>query len=220
VAEDPARASGRSQLDRPDRPDLPDWHDISYLRSGGARQRRAFRVLDDLGILRDLARFGATLVGTIPIAVDLPDSDLDIICRAPEPAAFEAALRDLYATRAGFRLERTTTRGRIAVVVNFSHAGEAIEVFGQDQDVDRQAGFRHMVVEARLLGIGGERMRRGVIALKLRGMATEPAFAELLGLSGDPYERMLDLHGATDAELAALVGDGSAREGDGNEERP
>jgi hypothetical protein len=199
VAEHAARASGRSQ---------PDWHDTSYLLAGGARQRHAHRALDQLGILRDLARFGATLVGTIPLAIDLPDSDLDIICRAPEPSPFEEALRELYGARAGFRLELTSSRGRAAVVAGFSHAGEAIEVFGQDLDVEEQAGFRHMVVEARLLDIGGDRVRRAVLGLKLRGMATEPAFAELLGLSGDPYQRLLELHRATDAELAALVAGG------------
>jgi Domain of unknown function (DUF4269) len=191
----------------PSQPEWPEWRDIAYLARGTARQRRAHSALVELGVLRDLAPFDATLVGTVPLAIDLPESDLDIVCRAPDPARFEDALRDLYAGRTGFRMQRTTSgEGRVAVVAGFAHAGETVELFGQELEVPRQNGFRHMVVEARLLRLGGERLRQRVLARKRSGVPTEPAFAEALGLTGDPYRQLFELSFSPEAELAAVVG--------------
>lgn len=186
----------------------PNWRDIAYLARGSSRQRRAHAALVDLGILRDLSAFEATLVGTIPISIDVPESDLDIVCRAPDLAGFAAELTRLYGRRPGFTLDRPADRA--IAVARFQHGPESIEVFGQDLAVEQQAGFRHMVVEWRLLAAGGERLRRAVLALKLRGFKTEPAFAAVLGLTGDPYRRLLALYGAGDAELAELAGGGEA----------
>jgi hypothetical protein len=180
----------------------PDWHDPSYLARGNPRQRRAHAALADLGILLDLSIFEATLVGSVPLAIDVPDSDLDIICRTFDLDRFGEKLALLYGGRPGFAVRREAAH----VVAGFRHGRESIEVFGQDVRIDQQAGFRHMLVEWRLLSLGGERLRRSVVALKLRGFKTEPAFAAVLGLSGDPYQRLLELSRAGDAELAALAG--------------
>jgi hypothetical protein len=65
----------------------------------------------------------------------------------------------------------------------------------------RQNGFRHLLVEAAVLAAGGEQWRRAVRRLKQQGLKTEPAFANLLRLSGDPYVALLELEGKTVAEL-------------------
>jgi hypothetical protein len=192
--------------DQAGRPAPPDWRDLGYLAAGSPRQRRAQGALMDLGILRDLAGFGAVLIGTVPLAIDVPDSDLDIACHAPDLDALAAALARLYGSRPGYVAARGRRPGTF--VARLRHGREQIEVFGQGVPVEAQAGFRHMVVEWRLLALGGERLRRAVLALRLRGVKTEPAFAQLLGLAGDPYTRLLELHAASDAELAELVGAG------------
>ena len=50
-----------------------------------------------------------------------------------------------------------------------------------------------MVIEYKLLQKGGHLFRRRVMELKTRGIKTEPAFALVLGLQGDPYEALLTL---------------------------
>jgi Domain of unknown function (DUF4269) len=185
----------------------PRWHDIAYLAGGSARQRRAHRAIEELGVLRDLAGFDATLVGTIPLEIAEPTSDLDIVCRASDPARFAAELRRLYGTMPGFHLDSPDAA---ITVAGFAHGGERFEVFGQDRPVSEQAGFRHMVVEWRLLALGGDRLRRAVRRLRRAGAKTEPAFAAALGLVGDPFQRLFELWGASDADLLALLRAASA----------
>ncbi len=87
----------------------------------------------------------------------------------------------------------------------------SVEVFAQALPVVAQHGFRHMVIEGRLLVIGGDALRQRVVALKRAGMKTEPAFARILELPGDPYEAVLTLESWSHAELAERVS--SSREG-------
>lgn len=52
--------------------------DTAYLAAGNERQRSAYRVLTELGLLERLASFNPILVGTVPLGIDIPDSDLDV----------------------------------------------------------------------------------------------------------------------------------------------
>jgi len=53
--------------------------DISYLQLGNERQKKAYQVLTDNEIIEKLAPYHPILVGTIPINIDIENSDLDII---------------------------------------------------------------------------------------------------------------------------------------------
>jgi hypothetical protein len=168
-----------------------NWRDISYLQQGGNRQQQAYKVLMSLGIFETLAEFDPVLVGTIPIQVDLPDSDLDIICEVCDLDRFERLLRAHYACEVGFVVKQKW--GKAVLVCDFEYGGFPIQVFGQDVPVRRQRAYRHMLIEARLLEIAGEEARRAIRALKASGLKTEPAFARWFSLSGDPYLRLLEL---------------------------
>jgi ribosomal protein S18 acetylase RimI-like enzyme len=90
-------------------------------------------------------------------------------------------------------IERSAAAGGPAVVAAFELAGLAVEIFGQALPVTAQRGFRHMVIEGQLLAIGGAALAARIRDLKRAGTRTEPAFAQLLGLDGDPYEALLAL---------------------------
>lgn len=49
-----------------------------------------------------------------------------------------------------------------------------------------------MLIEATILNKYGEDFRRKIIELKESGVKTEPAFAQLLELKGNPYEGLLN----------------------------
>lgn len=78
------------------------------------------------------------------------------------------------------------------------HAGRDIPC---NMEPVRSNAYRHMLVEARVLRLlGGEFMRR-VVELKEKGVKTEPAFARLLGLDGDPYVAVLGLENVSDEDI-------------------
>ena len=44
------------------------------------RFKQAYQVLQDLGVFNILQNYSPTLAGTVPLGIDIPSSDLDIIC--------------------------------------------------------------------------------------------------------------------------------------------
>nr|WP_235929874.1 DUF4269 domain-containing protein [Chengkuizengella marina] len=52
----------------------------NYLKDGNARQKSAFKIIEYLNIMKDLELFNPLLAGTIPIDMDVENSDLDILC--------------------------------------------------------------------------------------------------------------------------------------------
>ncbi len=186
-------------------PGARDWRDISYLLEGGERQRQAHAALQAIDILAALREFDPVLVGTIALDVDVPSSDLDIICKIDEPAVFERTVRSRFGHLDGFRMRRRGAADFPGVVGEFRSDGFVVEVFGERQLVERQHAYRHHVVEARLLQLGGEEARERIRALKASGLKTEPAFAKYFGIAGDPYHALLELGELTDEELASIL---------------
>ena len=137
----------------------------------------------------------------------MPTSDLDIICEValPRQALFEQVLQDNYGHLPSFKVWRMRSRADEATVVSFYYAGVTLEVFGQALSTSQQYAYRHLVVEAAILQVGGEAWRRAVQLLKQQGLKTEPAFAQLLGLPGDPYEALLALEGKSSSEIGLLL---------------
>jgi hypothetical protein len=185
-----------------------DWRDISYLARGNPRQQRAHAALRALRIFEILRAYDPVLVGTLPIGVDIETSDLDIICAAGDLIAFERAVAVAFASCEGFRVERKTVDDVPRLVADFFYAGFPIQVFGQPRPVEDQNGYRHMVIEARLLEIGGEVARDEIRRLKWAGFKTEPAFARYFKLAGDPYIVLLEMASLGEDELRRIVGRG------------
>lgn len=157
-------------------------------------------------LLRDLAPFAPAIVGTFPLGLQIEGSDLDLACTCDDLDAFERALRaSLAALGAGpARFERVPLAPE-AVVAAVAWDGLELEIFCQPLPVHEQAGFRHLVIEGRLLAIGGAALRARVLEHKRAGAKTEPAFARVLGLEGDPYEAVLALERWSPERLGGLV---------------
>ncbi len=169
------------------------------------RQQAAAQVLQELALFTTLAPYDPLLIGTVPLDVDTCQSDLDVACHAPDLDTLGHVLVRAYGPYPDFELVRKRVRGVASAIGRFTWGGFAIEVFGQPLPVWAQYGVRHFLVEARLLALGGDPLRQAVRALKEAGVRTEPAFAQLLGLRGDPYERLWTLSFASTETLAHLL---------------
>ena len=167
------------------------FRSIAYLQSGNPRQQLAYAELMQLNIFEILKPWNPLLAGTIPIEIDIPSSDLDILCECSDQEAFQDELKEAFGTQQNFELYTKSIRELPCTICRFSGSHFEIEVFGQDTPSHRQYGFRHMLIEHQILLEKGPEFRQGIIDLKKSGYKTEPAFAKLLGLDGDPYEALL-----------------------------
>ncbi len=180
--------------------------DPGYLRHGNERQRAAHGALAELRIFETLAPYHPMLSGTIPLAIDIAGSDLDVLCEVHDFVRFAAALEDAYGHAPGFKLS-DFKEGRDGPyrTASFGHGGFVVEVFGQALAVTRQGAYRHMLIQARLLDLGGDALRCEIVALREGGLKTEPAFARRLGIAGDPYVALLALEDMDDDDLRRLL---------------
>ncbi|MCF0055978.1 DUF4269 domain-containing protein [Dyadobacter sp. CY356] len=168
-----------------------DFTDISYLKNGSEKQKFTFNLLTNNGIMNVLTGFDPILAGTIPLNINIEGSDLDIVCYWKNKEDFVAVVISHFAENLNFNIRETIIQYQETVIANFFIDGFEIEIFGQNIPSKQQYAYRHMLVEYKILQERGEDFRIAVIELKRQGLKTEPAFAQLLGLSGNPYESLL-----------------------------
>jgi hypothetical protein len=166
-----------------------DFTNIAYLENGNPRQKTAFAILTDNKILNKLKEFDPILVGTIPIEIDIENSDLDIICCFRDKDVFINKAKYYFEHEIRFKI--TVQDGPYAITVQFKIDDFDIEIFGQSIPTKHQLAYRHMMVEYKIILERGELFKQRIIDLKRQGFKTEPAFAEELGLEGDPYTELL-----------------------------
>lgn len=164
---------------------------IDYLQYGTNRQQKAYRLLSK-HILKPLEAFSPILAGTIPLNIDIASSDLDILCCWNNKVVFSNVVVDAFSACKDFSIKEILIQGQETIIANFSIDGFEVEIFGQEIPVVQQNGYRHMIIEHAVLECEDEAFRKEIIRLKEAGYKTEPAFAKLLGLPGDPYQALLD----------------------------
>lgn len=164
-------------------------------------------VVDRVGILSALAEFDPHIAGTPPLNLDVPSSDIDILCHAPDPNRFTLAVWDAFGSCPNFCMWQWSGTDRPVLATFEAHEWQ-FEIFGHARPVAEQAGWRHFTIERRLLALGGQSLAFAVMAFRRNGLKTEPAFAAALELVGDPYQTLLDMEDWTDDALSALIGCG------------
>lgn len=164
---------------------------IEYLKNGSKQQQQAYTVLTDNQVLSKLKNFDPILAGTIPINIDIENSDLDIICYFEDKQDFINTITENFSKEKSFIIREEESSNTLNVVANFILNNLEIEIFGQNIPTRQQFAYRHMIVEYALLNQYGEQFRQQIIELKKQGHKTEPAFAIALNLTGDPYNELL-----------------------------
>ncbi|MDT0122150.1 DUF4269 domain-containing protein [Paenibacillus sp. RRE4] len=179
---------------------------MKHLSVGDQQQQDAYRVLHESRLLLTLSAHAAYPAGTVPIDVYLPDSDLDILCYSEDLNAFQVETSS--------QLESIAVNGSTEWTFGDNALGQnayitcklrlelwPVEIFAQATPVDQQNAYLHMQVEWSLLQLWGEAGQREIRRLKQAGWKTEPAFARVLGLEGDPYIVMRELASLQEPEL-------------------
>ncbi len=186
-----------------------DLGSIEYLAEGSLRQKRAYLALRELDLFASLAQWtgdemqlgvGSALAGSIPLDLAVSDSDLDIVTFSSDLKQTAILFREKFSEMQNFSSSRGIVLGTATLVTSFDFGGESLEIFTQNVPLPLQNAIVHMLVEERLLILGGSAFRKKVLALREQGLKTEPAFGEVLGLE-EPYRELLQLEELSDSEL-------------------
>ncbi len=172
-------------------PAKPDFTALDYLANGSAMQKMAYKAINASNVFHILSPFSPLLAGTLPLDLFTPHSDLDVLCHAPAPDAFVTFVQNHFSSYSGFLVLEKKMRDIDTVIARFRCHGYLFEIFGQPVPPRKQVAYRHLLAEYALLRQHGESLKQTVLALKLKGVKTEPAFAQALRLPGDPYETLL-----------------------------
>jgi len=168
-----------------------DFTSITYLKTGSPVQQRVYHILTHHRVLTPLQVFAPVVVGTFPLDIAIETSDVDIACQFDAIEVFQAVVETNFSVYEGFTTTTFNLRNIPTYVAKFALDGFLIEIFAQAIPVIQQYGYRHMLIEHKLLVEKGEEFKAQIIAYKQSGLKTEPAFAQALGLEGDPYEALL-----------------------------
>lgn len=168
-----------------------DFTSIAYLKTGVAIQQKIYQILTHHQVLTPIQAFAPVVVGTFPLDIAIETSDIDIACQFETVDVFHHIIQSNFGAYEGFTTTVFNLRHIPTYVANFVLAGFPIEIFAQPIPVVEQYGYRHMLIEHKLLEEKGEAFKAQILAYKQAGLKTEPAFAKVLGLEGDPYESLL-----------------------------
>ena len=178
---------------------------LRWLEQGDKRQRGLAASLHRSSLLERLALYRPSIAGTFPIGIDIPGSDLDVLCEVHNHEEFLRICASRYGHLDGFEADRRSAEGEERSVVRFLWEQIPIELFGQGRPPALQNGCRHMLVERRLLALDEPSVAESIRTLKQAGLKTEPAFASFYKLPGNPYEVMYRLAEADEQELRRIV---------------
>lgn len=170
----------------------PNFKCWNSLLDQSETQRSVRSVLFETGIFDRMERFSPIVCGSYPLDIALGGSDLDISCYAENLESYIYFALDNFKESENFYLKIKEIRSRPSVIVRFTHKEQMIEIFTQSIPVEQQHGYLHMVIEWHILQEMGRSFKEDLMALRREGIKTEPAFAHLLRLKGDPYISLLE----------------------------
>ena len=168
-----------------------NFETIDYLKNGNEKQQRAYLVLTSYSVFENLQGFDPLLIGTVPLNIDTEKSDLDIICYWKSKNLFIETLIENFAHHVAFLLTEKKIANQETILATFQIDEFEFEIFGQNRPTKQQEGYRHMMIEHKILSSNDEAFRQKIIFLKEQGLTTEQAFAKQLNLRGDPYQELL-----------------------------
>jgi len=165
---------------------------LEYLKNGSEIQKRIFQVLENSQIFQKLQMYNPILAGTFPININIKNSDLDVILETNDLKVLKKLLIKIFQDKNQFSIEILEINDVESLICKFELEEFPVEIFAQDKPTNLQNAYLHMIKEFEILEKESDEFRLKIIELKEQGLKTEPAFARLLGLTGNPYEELLD----------------------------
>lgn len=164
-----------------------------------------FSALKNSNTLKILKPFMPLMAGTFPLNINVAGSDIDILVSADDVSVLKQVLKEKFCGFDNYKCNEIIVKGEPTVLISFSYQGIDFEIFGQKIPSIRQQGYLHFLIEERLLKTGGNLFAQKVKEARTRGLKTEPAFAKVLELGGDPFEELLLIQKWKNSALKSLL---------------
>lgn len=153
-----------------------------------------------LSLLKD---YQPLVAGTFPLGIETIDSDIDILLSSDDLNEFLTLVEKYFSGLCKYEAYIEKEEGY--AICKFELNGVSFELYCENVETPQQRAYKHFQVEERLLRLGGEVFRKKIISKRKEGKKTEPAFAEVLNLKGDPFLALLDLHELSEEELLSII---------------
>ncbi|MGB2580063.1 hypothetical protein AAIR98_001982 [Elusimicrobium simillimum] len=105
--------------------------------------------------MQDLAVHEPLVAGTIPIDINIPGSDIDIICRAADYAKFSKLINKLYGGKKKFKENIFENH----YVCGFEFENFIFEIYAQNIPPQNKT-LLHMLIEGRILNLKGQDLKK------------------------------------------------------------
>ena len=160
-----------------------------------------FQALKQLNIFSEFKNFSPLISGTFPLDIQIENSDVDILMQTDDLVGLQNLLHFKYGQHKHYHSTIVKNPNGRALVVDFEYAGFVFEVYAEDKPTVLQNSNLHFILEERILKLATADFRNKILELKKSCIKTEPAFAQVLKISGDAYTGMIDFQKKSETEI-------------------
>lgn len=183
------------------------FHNLSLKSVINFENRPKMAILvSELNLLEMFKDHQPFIAGTVPLAIDLPSADLDLLVCFAHVAAFKDMCQQGFALLPEFEISQGEISKLQYCLCRFDYRGIPVEIFCSSLSTFKQNGYLHFNSEEKILKYAPATWTQQILELKGSGLKTEPAFAQLLQ-SGevDAYQFILDLQKKPIQELRSIL---------------
>ncbi|OYZ20087.1 MAG: hypothetical protein B7Y39_11215 [Bdellovibrio sp. 28-41-41] len=183
------------------------FHNLSLKSVINFENRPKMAILvSELNLLEIFKDHQPFIAGTVPLAVDLPSADLDLLVSFTDVAEFKDMCQQTFTMLPEFEISQSEISKIQYCLCRFDYRGIPVEIFCSLLSTFKQNGYLHFNSEEKILKYAPATWTQQILDLKGKGLKTEPAFAHLLQ-SGevDAYQYILDLQRKPIQELRSIL---------------
>ncbi|MGL5795867.1 MAG: DUF4269 domain-containing protein [Waterburya sp.] len=167
------------------------------------KKMQAKKAIEKSMVLDKLIEYSPTVVSTILVGFDTQDSDIDIICTYIDQKRYIEHIKNNFSQNNAFAFLKKDD----FVLFQFAFDGFLLEVYGEQNPIQKQNAYRHFKIMERISKIGGDNVQKIIRELKQNDVKTEAAIAAIFQLSGNPFEAVLEIENWSDAKISEACND-------------
>src|SRR5690606_26901372 len=130
---------------------LPNFHNISYLKNGSPVQQNLYQILTSEKVFEKLNAFNPVLIGTFPLDITTPESDVDIACHVVDVESFRKIMFSCFGQREAYCFKGEMVRKKVVRIATFKLEGGPLAVYGENARLPDGGGSKHRLTEVDIM---------------------------------------------------------------------